>query len=63
MALVDFEKYMVVKYIRFQHVCFIHILCLDFFTEFKDFVYIYTPLISMAMVDFEKYIMVEFIKY
>ena len=36
MTLVAFEKYMVVKYIRCKHLCFIHILSVDFLTEFKD---------------------------
>ena len=39
MTMVDIKNYMVEEYIKIQHLCVIHVLCLDFYREFKNLTY------------------------
>ena len=39
MTMVDVKNYMVEEYIKIQHLCVIHVLCLEFYREFKSLVY------------------------
>ena len=64
--MVDIKNYMVEEYIKIQYLCVIHVLCLDFYGEFKNWIYydlIWLSFISMTLVDIEMYMMVEYIKF
>ena len=66
MTMVDIKNYMVEEYIKIQHLCVTHVLCLDFDGEFKNWIYydlIWLSFISMTLVDIEMYMMVEYIKF